>query len=143
MIPEYRITAVNETAIKYERITNSESIVEFVRQLWGIDLEVYESCFIIMLSRDLTPKGWAKISQGGIVGTVVDPMLICKYAVSTLSKNILICHNHPSGNTKPSEQDKNITKKVKTALEALDCKLIDHIIITKDSYYSFLDNKLL
>ena len=84
--------------------------------------------------------GFAKISQGGTAGTVVDIKIIAKYAVDSLSTSVIICHNHPSGNKQPSDADLNITRKIKDALLLLDIKLIDHIIITENDFFSFADN---
>ena len=84
--------------------------------------------------------GFAKISQGGTAGTVVDIKIIAKYAVDSLSPKVIICHNHPSGNKQPSDADLNTTRRIKDALLLLDIKLIDHIIITENDFYSFADN---
>ena len=66
--------------------------------------------------------------------------IIAKYAVESLSSSVIICHNHPAGNKQPSDADINITKKIKDVLLLLDIKLIDHIIITENDFYSFADN---
>jgi len=92
------------------------------------------------LDRANNTAGFAKISQGGTAGTVVDIKIIAKYAVESLSSSVIICHNHPSGNITPSEADINITKKIKDALLLFDIKLTDHIILSENNYYSFADN---
>ena len=94
----------------------------------------------MLLNRANNTTGFAKISQGGTAGTVVDIKIIAKYAVDSLSPNVIICHNHPSGDKRPSDADLNITRRIKDALLLLDVKLFDHIIITENDFYSFADN---
>ena len=94
----------------------------------------------MLLNRANNTTGFAKISQGGTAGTVVDIKIIAKYAVDSLSSSVIICHNHPSGNKQPSDADLNITRKIKDALLLLDIKLVDHIIITENDFFSFADN---
>ena len=100
-----------------------------------------ESFFILFLNQAHNTTGYAKIIQGGIAGTVVDPMIIARFAADNLARAAIIAHNHPSGHTRPSDADINLTEKIKNVLSFLDCKLIDHIILTEDPsvYYSFAD----
>lgn len=81
-----------------------------------------------------------KISQGGINETVVDGKIIYKEAVDHLASFVILCHNHPSGNYTPSTFDCNITQRIKIGLEALDIRLLDHVILTDGNYYSFADD---
>jgi len=129
-----------QTEFPKKTLKSSDESADFIRNFYGDDLEIYESMFILMLNRKNDTIGYAKISQGGICGTVVDVRLIAKYAVDSLATSVILAHNHPSGNTNPSEQDKAITSKIKKALELLDITLLDHIILTVDNYYSFADN---
>ncbi len=99
----------------------------------------YEEFWILLLNRANRVIGKSKISQGGVAGTVIDTKLIMKTAIENLASSIILCHNHPSGNLTPSGSDIDITNKVKTVANCLDMKLLDHIIITDHSYYSFLD----
>ena len=92
-----------------------------------------------MLNRSNRIIGKSKVSQGGVSGTVIDTKLIMKSAIENLASSIILCHNHPSGNLNPSGSDIDITNKIKTAADCLDMKLLDHIIVTDHSYYSFLD----
>ncbi len=80
---------------------------------------------------------------GGVSGTVVDVKIILKHALETLSSSIVLIHNHPSGNPSPSNQDIEITRKVKEASRLMDISLFDHLIIGQDSYFSFSDEGLL
>jgi DNA repair protein RadC len=126
-----------------KQILSSVNTYEFIKQFYGDDMEVFESVFILLLNASNKTIGYAKISQGGITGTVVDIRLIAKYAVDALAVNVILAHNHPSGNLQPSQADKQITEKVKEGLKFLDIKLLDHIILTADSYYSFADENIL
>ena len=112
----------------------------FIRQFYGNDLEIFESSFILLLNQSNYTIGYAKISQGGITGTVVDMRIIAKYAVEALATSIIVAHNHPSGNKTPSQQDLQFTTKLKQGLALLDIRLNDHIILTADDYTSLADN---
>jgi DNA repair protein radc len=107
-----------------------------------VDLE-YEEFWAVYLNRTNTITGKLKISQGGISETVVDARLIFKEGINLLASGIILCHNHPSGNKKPSHQDNAITKKIKQGAELLGMNLLDHLIICGESFYSYADeNKL-
>ena len=143
---EYKST-ISEFSLKYTKtdiqktkITTSESSYSVIKKFYFDDINIYESFFILLLNKANNTTGFAKISQGGTAGTVVDIKIIAKYAVDSLSSAVIICHNHPSGNITPSETDINITKKIKDVLLLLDIKLIDHIILSENNYYSFADN---
>ena len=129
-----------KTDIQKTKVTTSESASNVIRKFYFDDINIYESFFILLLNRANNTTGFAKISQGGTAGTVVDIKIIAKYAVESLSSAVIICHNHPSGDKRPSDADLNITRKIKDALLLLDIKLIDHIIITENDFYSFADN---
>ena len=138
-ISEYSLK-YTKSEIQKTKVTTSESASKVIRQFYFDDINIYESFFILLLNRANNTTGFAKISQGGTAGTVVDIKIIAKYAVESLSSAVIICHNHPSGNITPSETDINITKKIKDVLLLLDIKLIDHIILSENTYYSFADN---
>ena len=80
------------------------------------------------------------MSSGGITGTTVDLRMIFSAALKANATSIMIAHNHPSGNTRPSDADRYMTTKIRQAGELLDIKLMDHLIITSESYYSFIDD---
>ncbi len=133
----------NKSDFPKVKITNSEDAVKFMRNFYKDDIEIYESMFLLMLNRIFTTIAFAKISQGGIAGTLVDIRIIAKYAIDSLSSRVIICHNHPSGNTAPSDADLQITQRIKKTLDIFDCKLCDHIIMTEKGYFSFSDNEIL
>lgn len=136
---EYKITVVKNSFIESVQVTTSYHAAEFCRKFYHEDLEIYESFFIALLNRRNKITAWAKISQGGVCGTICDPKIVGKYIADTLSPGIILCHNHPSGNRQPSQTDIELTKKIKAMAALLDCQVIDHIILTEDSYFSFLD----
>ncbi len=102
-------------------------------------MEIKEEFYVLLLDRANHVLGYHVLSQGGTAATVVDPKILFALAVESLASSIIIAHNHPSGNLKPSQQDIRLTNKVKNAGDTLDINLLDHIIITKEGYYSFAD----
>lgn len=124
-------------------IDNSTIAAKFARQFYGDDLEIYESFFLILMNTHNKPIAWAKVAQGGINEVGVDVMILAKFVVDSLAKNVILVHNHPSGGLTPSAPDKNLTKKVIDALALLGAKVTDHIILTASDYYSFRDNGLI
>jgi DNA repair protein RadC len=133
----------NNTDFEKIKITSSRDAYNVIRQYYSDDIEVYESFFILLLNRQNQTIGFAKISQGGIVGTVVDVKIIAKYCIDSLCSGVILAHNHPSGNTNPSEADKVITNKIVKALELIEVNVLDHIILTIDNYLSFGDQGIL
>jgi DNA repair protein RadC len=126
------------------KITSSNESFDFISQFYGDDLEIYESFFVLLLNRANITIGYAKISQGGIAGTVVDKLIVAKYVVDSLAKGVILAHNHPSGGTKASEQDKIITREIKKGLSLFDVVLLDHIILCgNNKFVSFADEGLL
>jgi len=126
-----------------QKITSSRDSQEFIRQFYGDDIEIYESFFLLLLNRANNTIGYAKISQGGTAGTIVDSKIVAKYAVDSLASAVILAHNHPSGNTKPSPADIQITKKLRDGLKLLDIEVLDHIILTEESFYSFADEGMM
>lgn len=120
------------------KIKSPNDAAEYARQFWDEDLEIYESVFAIFLNRASNVTSWAKISQGGISGSIFDPVLITKMAIDTLSSGVIVVHNHPSENTEPSKADIAVTKVLKENLALFKIDLLDHIIITKESFESIM-----
>jgi DNA repair protein RadC len=117
-------------AVKIMSAKDSEQVI---RQFYGDDIEIFESLFILLLNNANITVGYAKISQGGITGTVVDVRLICKYAIDSLATGVIMAHNHPSGTLTASDADRIISVKVRNALELFDIRLLDSLILTKES----------
>lgn len=127
--------------VKREKITCSEDIYRLMRP--HLQDEVREEFWIVMLNRaNLVMKKYP-VSQGGVSGTVADPKLIFKAALQLPASAIILVHNHPSGNLKPSTADIQLTQKLKQAGNMLDLPVLDHIIYTDQHYFSFADEGIL
>jgi DNA repair protein RadC len=118
-------------------INGSSDVFELFHGILG-DL-VHEEFWVLYLNRSNKIIDKMKISQGGIAGTVTDIRMILKSALEKLASSIILCHNHPSGNIKPSENDIQVTKKLKEAASLMDISVLDHIIVTDSAYFSFAD----
>jgi DNA repair protein RadC len=103
----------------------------------------HEEFWMITLNRANKPLGKHFLSKGGITATMVDMRLLAKQAIEQLAVGVILVHNHPSGNIQPSEQDKQLTKKVKEALSLVEISLLDHLIVANNTYFSFADEHLL
>lgn len=103
-----------------------------------LDLD-HEQFWVVLLNRANVVIKKVSISQGGVSGTIADPKLIFKTAIENLASAIILIHNHPSGNLKPSEADVALTRKIKSAGSLLEVPVLDHIIFTNNGYYSFAD----
>ncbi len=99
----------------------------------------HEEGWALLMNRSNKIIKKIQVSKGGITGTILDIRLIMKETIENLATNIILIHNHPSGNTKPSEDDNRITKKLKEACNLLDITLVDHIIVCDKDYYSYKD----
>jgi len=125
-------------ALTREKITSSRDVIEIFQPILA-DLP-HEEFWALLLNKANKVIEKVRVSQGGVAGTVVDVRIIIKSAVEKLASSMIIAHNHPSGNPKPSDKDISITKKLKEAGNLLDIALLDHLIITDNECYSFADN---
>jgi len=141
-IDTYSLKRIKSSIIKC-KLRSSKDAYEYALRFYHDDINIYESFFCIFLNRASNTIGYVKISQGGIVGTIVEPKLILKYVVDSLATAIILVHNHPTGVCKPSNEDINLTKKLKTAVSYVDTFILDHIIISENDFYSFSDNGLI
>ena len=104
-----------------------------------LTLDYREYFYILCLNRNNKVLGYCQISAGGLTGTMADVRMIMQTALKSNSCSIILSHCHPSGNLEPSEADKDLTKKIQEAGKVLDIAVLDHLIITSESYYSFTD----
>jgi len=123
------------------KIAGSRDVFELLQPVLG-DL-LHEEFWILLLNRANRVISRHKVSQGGISGTVIDVRVIMKSGIEKLASSIILCHNHPSGNLQPSEADEQITKKLMEAGKLMDIPILDHIIVTDKSYFSFADEGIL
>ena len=103
----------------------------------------HEVFAVVFLNRANKIKHFEIVSEGGITGTVADPRIILKKALQEDAVSIVLCHNHPSGNLRPSRADEELTNKIKEAARFLDIKVLDHIIVSNEGFYSFADEGIL
>ncbi|MFD1096832.1 RadC family protein [Salegentibacter chungangensis] len=130
-----------EEALEQKKISSSASVFELMQPVIG-ELP-HEEFWILYLNNSNKVIDQFQLSKGGITGTLVDVRLTLKKALELGATSIILAHNHPSGNLNASEADKQLTKKLKTASESLDIKVLDHIIVTEKSYFSFADEGIL
>lgn len=130
-----------EEALQQHKIDSSQSVFELMQPVIG-EL-AHEEFWILYLNNSNKVLQKNQLSKGGITGTLVDVRLVLKTAIEVGAVGIILTHNHPSGTLKPSEADKQITKKLKTAGDSLDIKVLDHVIITEKAYFSFADEGIL
>ena len=123
------------------QVVSSETACEILRPLIGdIEREEFWAIYLNQSNRVIRKE---RLSAGGLTGTLVDVRMIMKEAILCNATGMIIAHNHPSGNEKPSGEDNRITEQVKKAAETLNIRLVDHIIITSNTYYSYVDNGML
>lgn len=126
------------------KISNSSKTYELMLSQWNWkEIEMLEEVKVIFLNRNNIVIGIYNLAKGGISQCTVDIRIILAVALKSLSTSIILVHNHPSGNLQPSESDKEITKNLKEAGKLVQIALIDHLIITKENYYSFADEGIL
>lgn len=130
-----------EDTVRLEKITSSQSVFEVMQPILG-ELP-HEEFWILYLNNSNKIIQKNQLSKGGITGTLVDVRLVLKNALETGATALILCHNHPSGTLKPSQADRDITQKLKTAAQSLDIKVLDHLIITEKAYFSFADESML
>jgi DNA repair protein RadC len=124
-----------------KKVSTSQDIYEIFGPRIG-DLN-HEEFWLMCLNRNNAIIGTTRIGSGGISATVADIRIMLKYAIENYASSMILCHNHPSGNLKPSNADIKLTTAVKEAASFMDIALLDHIIVTDSSYYSFADEKML
>ncbi|MCA4808073.1 JAB domain-containing protein [Myroides odoratimimus] len=126
------------------KIESSYSAFEVALKAWDENkIELLEQFKVLMLSNNNRVLGVLEISSGGITGTIVDLRLIFAALLKAKATAFILVHNHPSGKLQPSDADRQITQKIKQASNILDIALLDHLIITPESYYSFADEGVL
>ncbi|MFL1011791.1 RadC family protein [Flavisericum labens] len=130
-----------EEALQKKKITSSHDVFELMQPVIG-ELE-HEEFWIIYLNNSNKVIQKNQLSKGGITGTLVDVRLVLKNALEVGATGLILAHNHPSGTLKPSEADKQITRKLKLAAQSIDIKVLDHLIVTEKAYFSFADEVIL
>jgi len=132
-----------QAAAAFEKptIKSSKDIATYLQAI--IKDYSYEVFAVLFLNQSNKINHFEIISKGGITGTVADPRIILKRALEEDATSIILCHNHPSGNLKPSKSDELVTKNIKEAAKYFDIKVLDHIIVSEEGYFSFADEGLM
>jgi DNA repair protein RadC len=130
-----------ETALELPEVSTSKGVFHLMQPIIG-DLQ-HEEFWAIFLNNSNKVIAKHRLSKGGLTATVVDVRLLYMKALVAACVGVIVCHNHPSGKLTPSKADKEVTLKIKDAGRTLDIKLLDHLIITEKSYFSFADDGIL
>ncbi len=146
-------TKVSEVQLSYKttvkasdrpQINTSEDVHRVLQSNWNYEIiKFIEEFKIILLNRANRVLGIVPISVGGTSGTIADPKIIYVAALKCNAASVILVHNHPSGNLKPSQADIELTKKLRNAGQFLDLPVIEHIILTKEGYLSFADEGIM
>lgn len=139
-IGEIELSYTKKIETPFEKISSSYVVNKVIRQILPVEQINYrEHMYVLYVDNSNKIVGYQLLSVGGITSTLMDIRILMQGALLTSSVGLVLIHNHPSGKLKPSVMDKNLTQKVKEAGKVLDIKLLDHLIITEQSYYSFAD----
>ncbi len=126
------------------KISSSKDVEDILREIWtDSTIELREEFYILLLNRSNHVLGWSRIATGGLTGTVCDPRMVFSIALKCLACGVILAHNHPSGNNQPSNSDIQLTKSMYAGGKLLEISVLDHIILTKETYYSFADEGLI
>jgi len=144
-------TQVAELLVSYsahivseQKISNSRETYSLIINHWNLNtIEMLEEVKILLLNKSNKALGVYDLSKGGMSSSIIDVKIVLCIALKTLASGIIIAHNHPSGNLNPSKTDIDITKKLKSACNLMDITVLDHLIISRNNYYSFADDGLL
>lgn len=153
MIGSFNIQHLAEVELVYKtkvrpgdrlKVSTSKDAYEVLIQAWDSNtLELREEFKILLLNRASKVLGLFNLSKGGVSGTVADPKLIFAAALKANASSIILAHNHPSGNLQPSQADLDLTRKCKEAGRFLEIQVLDHLILTTESYYSMADEGII
>lgn len=138
-VSEISVSYSNSNEVKI-KISNSKTAYDLALSHWSTNtIEYQEEVKLLLLNRANMVLGIHELSKGGTTACVVDIKMILAIALKCNANSIIVIHNHPSGNLNPSDADKSLTSKIKQACDIVDINLLDHLIISKDGYYSFKD----
>lgn len=137
-IPQVRLSYVSDCSVEHPKLISAIDVAKFIRSTYEDGEIEYRECFnVIYLNRANKILGFQTVSEGGTAGTIVDNKMIFTGALLANAHAIVLCHNHPSGTLRPSIQDDSITKSAVAAGQQLGIKVLDHVIVTNESFYSY------
>ncbi len=131
----------NMADYKKEVILTSRDLANYLKAQF--QFKRHEVFAVVFLNRANKINHFEIISEGGITGTVADPRIILKRALEHDAISMVLCHNHPSGSLKPSRQDEELTERIKIAAKFFDIRIMDHLIVSDEGFYSFADEGIL
>ena len=141
---------LNEVQARYRptnvsrfKVSNSADVNSQIRDLWPVDIEHREAMVSVYLNRANNIVGYSIISIGSISGAICDVKMVFQHGLLCNASAVILVHNHPSGNLKPSTADIDITKKIIKAGSIIEIRVLDHLIITKEGYCSLADEGLM
>jgi len=146
LVSEVEITYINKIpSSERVKISNSEDCVSVFKSIsrYNLNLPLYECFYAMYINRATKVLSVMLISEGGTCGTFVDIKKVLAPAILQNASGIILSHNHPSGNTEPSESDKDLTNRIVKSASLMGIKILDHVILTEESFYSFADNGLI
>ena len=137
---EVELSYKRDRKLDREKLQSSEDVFHFALKFYDDNVIDYkEYCYVILMNNSLRPNGWHKVSEGGLTETIVDIKIVLQAALLSNSACIILVHNHPSGNVRPSKFDDKLTERLKNACEIMSIKFQDHVIVTSEAYYSYND----
>ena len=143
-VPEMKVRYNKSYKRFLGKVTSSKDTADFIRKLYKRgSLELQEQFIVLYLNTRNEIIGYYKHTDGGIDRAIVDVRIILGTALKSLATAIIVAHNHPSGNTQPSQADKELTKVIKDSATVMQIRFLDHLIITKKEYSSFADEGLI
>lgn len=126
------------------KITHSDIAYNILLNNWDFNkIELVEQAYALLLDRSNAVLGIYNLSTGGISSCLIDPKILFAAALKAKASGVILAHNHPSGNTQPSQADKQLTEKIVQGSKFLDISFLDHMIITPQTYFSFADEGLM
>lgn len=139
-VKEYTLKS-KPTLREAKQIKDSRTAYEELLAAYDQDTTtIYETAIVLYLNQDNRLKGFMRLSDGGMTNVIVDPRLVMMGAIGCMATAIILSHNHPSGNPRPSQDDRQLTQKLVAACKLMDISFHDHIIMGAGRYYSFRDN---
>ena len=125
------------------KIASSQALSEFVRKVFPVQIDYREAFMCVYLNAANNTIGFTVVGLGGLTGTIADPKTVFQHGLLCNARSVVLVHNHPSGNLTPSQADINLTNKMIDCGKLLDITVLDHLIITEESFYSFADEGLM
>lgn len=136
---KYKLTYKKDDSFESCSLNDATKVYTFMKKLYE-NIDLIETSFLLLLDCQMNLRGYTQLSTGMTECTNFEPKLIAKCIADNLAHGCILVHNHPSGGLKPSSSDDRITKNIKDIASLLDCRLLDHVIVTSESFYSYVES---